>query len=279
MFLIILSKNQHGGRANFEPLEFMISAALWKILKGDMHKKLLNEEKWQKKEDPIRILSGRQIAFRIFEHFTLPSAEKECLDVTHLVNLELKNDSVKQFNTRWDEITIQIKELPPEGWLEALNRKQLEQSPQVAQVLALYKNDISQQREKASYKRLTQMIEYHLADVQHQAHKKNLAMSKPGMAAGQADTKRKTRQIAGTGRIRVNAPRKITVVHLSIILIKRASERERAGDAAPHLKVAERGKRGDLSPLNLPDLIKNRKKPGRGKSPSGRINQTYVGIG
>ena len=94
-----------------------------------MHKKLLNEEKWQTKADPTRLLSGRQIAFRIFEHFTLPSAEKECLDVTHLVNLELKNDSVKQFNTRWDEITIQIKELPPEGWLEALYRKQLEQSP------------------------------------------------------------------------------------------------------------------------------------------------------
>ena len=68
----------------FESLDFKMSAGLWKILKGDIHRKLQTEEKIQTKNDPVKILSGRQIAFRIFEHFSLPAASKEHLDINHL---------------------------------------------------------------------------------------------------------------------------------------------------------------------------------------------------
>ena len=108
---------------------------------GDMHRKLLNEERQQTKTNPIHSLSGRQIAYRMFEHFSLPRAERESLDVIHLVSLELKHDSIILFNAKWDEVTIQLREEPPEGWLEALYRKQLETSAQFSQTLALYKND------------------------------------------------------------------------------------------------------------------------------------------
>ena len=87
---------------NFEALDFKMSAALWKILKGDTKRKLSTEERIQTKNNPIDILSGRQIAYRIFEHFTLPAASKEQMDVNHLFNLELKNDNLKQFSSKWD---------------------------------------------------------------------------------------------------------------------------------------------------------------------------------
>ena len=61
---------------NFEALDFKMSAALWNILKGDINRKLMNEEKLQTKSNPINVLSGRQIAYRIIEHFSLPAAEK-----------------------------------------------------------------------------------------------------------------------------------------------------------------------------------------------------------
>ena len=176
---------------SFESLDFKISVALWKILKGDMHRKLMNEERQQTKANPTHLLSGRQIAYRIFEHFSLPPAERESLDVTHLVNLELKNDNLKGFNAKWDEITIQLREEPPEGWLEALYRKQLETSEQFAQILALYKNDISLKRAEPSYRKLKEMVEYYLADIQNQTHKKNLSANKSGLAALLANMKKK----------------------------------------------------------------------------------------
>ena len=87
-----------------------MSSALWKILKGDMSRKLTTEEKAQTEDNPMNILSGRQIAYRIFEHFTLPAATKEHMDVNSLFNLELKNDNLKQFSARWDDILIQLPE-------------------------------------------------------------------------------------------------------------------------------------------------------------------------
>ena len=123
---------------NFEKIDFKMSAALWKILKGDMNRKLITEEKAQTKNDQMNILTGRQIAYRIFEYFTLPAATKEQLDINHLFNLELKNDNLKQFSSRWDEIIIQLPEAPPDNWIEPMYRKQLEKSAQFAPYMALY---------------------------------------------------------------------------------------------------------------------------------------------
>ena len=61
---------------NFEALDFKMSAALWKILKGEMNRKLATEERLQTKNNPIHILSGRQIAYRIFEHFAYQQPRK-----------------------------------------------------------------------------------------------------------------------------------------------------------------------------------------------------------
>ena len=108
-----------------------------------MHRKLATEEKLQTKVNPMNILSGRQIAYRIFEHFTLPAAAKEQLDINHLFNLELKNDNLRQFCSKWDEIITQLPHQPDDIWIEPLYKRQLEKSAQFTQVLALYKDRIA----------------------------------------------------------------------------------------------------------------------------------------
>ena len=102
-----------------------------------MLRKLTTEERTQTKDNPVNMLSGRQIAYRIFEHFSLPAASKEQLDVNHLYTLELKNDNLKQFSSRWDEIIIQLPVEPSDVWVEPMYRKQLEKSVQFSPYLAI----------------------------------------------------------------------------------------------------------------------------------------------
>ena len=164
-----------------------MSAALWKILKGDMNRKLATEERLQTKNNPIHILSGRQIAYRIFEHFALPAASKEQLDINHLCNLELKNDNLRQFSTKWDEIIIQLPEEPPDNWIEPMDKKQLEKSAQFAPYMTLYKNRIAMQEDKPSYKSLKDLVNFFLADIQSQNHIKNLTLPQAAMPAVKPD--------------------------------------------------------------------------------------------
>ena len=172
---------------NCESFDFKMSAALWKILKGDMLRKLNTEEKAQTKENPVNLLSGRQIAYRIFEYFTLPAASKEQLDVNHLYSLELKNDNLKQFSSRRDEIIIQLPVEPADCWVEPMYRKQLEKSVQFGPCMALYKNRIALQEHKPSYKKLKELVNFFLADIQSQSHIRSLTLPQAAMPAVKPD--------------------------------------------------------------------------------------------
>ena len=83
---------------DYSSLDYKIAIGLWKIVKGDMAQKLNNEEAKYQRIRPDFMLSSRQIAFRIFEHFKLPEQERELLDINALINLELRNDNIKQFD-------------------------------------------------------------------------------------------------------------------------------------------------------------------------------------
>merc|ERR1712002_687140 len=155
-----------------------------------MNRKLATEERLQTKNNPIRILSGRQIAYRIFEHFALPPASKEQMDINHLCNLEIKNDNLRQFDSKWDEIMIQLPEEPPDNWIESMYKKQLEKSVQFAPYMALYKNRIAMQEAKPSYRSLKDLVGFFLADIQSQNHMKNLSLPQAAMPAIRPDVQK-----------------------------------------------------------------------------------------
>ena len=110
------------------------------------------------------------------------------MDVNRLLNLELKNDNLKQFSSKWDEIVIQLPEEPPDNWIEPMYKKQLEKSVQFSQYMALYKNGIAMKEHKPSYKKLKEMVGYFLADVQSQNHIRSLTLPQAAMPAVKPDT-------------------------------------------------------------------------------------------
>ena len=77
------------------------------------------------------------MAFRIFEHFTLPEAKQQMLDVTHLFALKMQRDNLSLFDLQWDEILLRISPEPPENILRALYAKQLEGCIQFAPMMNL----------------------------------------------------------------------------------------------------------------------------------------------
>ena len=129
---------------NYESLDFKIAAGLWKILKGDFEKKLQNEERTNQLNDPNYMMTGRQVAYRIFEHFKLPESRKQVLDVNHLFALKIQRDDLRNYDLQWDEILLQIVPEPPENILENIYTNQLEQCVQFKDTMNLYKLQVTQ---------------------------------------------------------------------------------------------------------------------------------------
>ena len=65
----------------FESLDTKIATGLWKIMSGDFEKKLQIEERILQQTTPHAMLTGRQVAFRIFQHFSLPEARSAYLNM------------------------------------------------------------------------------------------------------------------------------------------------------------------------------------------------------
>ena len=72
---------------------------------------------------------------------------------------------------------VQLKEEPPDSWIEPIYKKQLEKSTQFSQYMALYKNGIALNTHKPSYIKLKEMVSYFLADAQNQTQIRSLTTS------------------------------------------------------------------------------------------------------
>ena len=105
---------------NFESLDVKIATGLWKILRGDFEKKLQIEERILQQSVPHAMLTGRQVAFRIFEHFKLPAARATVLNINHLFALKMQQGDLRLYDLQWDEILLQINPEPPEQILETV---------------------------------------------------------------------------------------------------------------------------------------------------------------
>ena len=70
--------------------------------------------------------------------------DESVLDFKETLKVELKNDSVQSFNTRWNETVIAMKKQPGEDILENIYYRQLQQSEQLKPSLSLYIQDTVQ---------------------------------------------------------------------------------------------------------------------------------------
>ena len=57
-------------------------------------------------------MTGRQITEMICDHFKISYTDGTVLDLSDHLRIELKNDSVQSFDTKWDETIIPMNKQP-----------------------------------------------------------------------------------------------------------------------------------------------------------------------
>ena len=93
---------------NFDMLDAKIASVLHKIIQNSQFKKKVSLEQKAQKEDWF--LRGRQIAFMIYDNFRVTGAQDTVLDYADVFSVTLRNDDVREFDTRWDEVFFYVKD-------------------------------------------------------------------------------------------------------------------------------------------------------------------------
>ena len=114
---------------DFEVLDSKIASGVKKIINGDFKRKRK------------RFLTGRQVAWTIYECFKVSDTDESVLYFYEILKVEVKNDTIQPFNTRWD---IAMKKQPDEEIQEKLFYRQLQQSEPLRPLLLLYIQGIVQ---------------------------------------------------------------------------------------------------------------------------------------
>ena len=104
---------------SFEMLDAKIATALKKILALTTFKRqvYLEEQKTQKDD---RILSGRQIAHMIYEHFRITATTESFLELSDPVSVTLRENDVQGFDTKWNEVLFSMREALKDDILESV---------------------------------------------------------------------------------------------------------------------------------------------------------------
>ena len=90
---------------DFESLDARIASSLNKIIRNSYFKKKVSlEEQQAQKAD--RFLRGRQIAYLISDYFGVTGVNDSVLDYADLFSIGVRNDTIQEFDARWDEIVI-----------------------------------------------------------------------------------------------------------------------------------------------------------------------------
>ena len=107
------------------------------IFNGKFRKQEESEEQKAQSWDR-RLLTTRQIAFMMFDHFRVSDTKCSVLDIGDLLNLELKGDNLRAFGTLWDETVLNILKEPDPEFLEGLFSRQLAKCARMEELLSLY---------------------------------------------------------------------------------------------------------------------------------------------
>ena len=82
----------------------------------------------------------RPIASTIFSFFKMDDVQRRVIGVNDLLNIELVNDKLKQFDDAWEETLMALEEEPEEDLLEGFYSRQLEKSIVMQNALELCKS-------------------------------------------------------------------------------------------------------------------------------------------
>ena len=114
------------------------------------------EEMKAHKED--RFFRGRQIAYRIYEHFPFIGANDSVENYADLFTILLRNDDIQEFDSKWVEIVLSMTQIPSGDTLEGLYKLRIRESEKLKTVLELYNMEIHQKKAGLDYHRLKTMV-------------------------------------------------------------------------------------------------------------------------
>ena len=101
------SRGTHG--PDIEVLDARIASALNKIIQNSRNRKAQKEDRFSR---------GRQIAVMTDDYFRVTGARDTVLDYADFFSVTLRQDSVQEFDTRWDEVLLSVSKIPSDVFLE-----------------------------------------------------------------------------------------------------------------------------------------------------------------
>ena len=142
---------------DFEVLDARIASALNRIIHNSHFERRVSlEEQKPQKED--RFFHGRQIAYLIYEYFRVTGANDSVENYADLLTIVLRNDDIREFDSKWDGILLSMTKIPSDDILEGLYKLRIRDSEKLKTVLELYDLEIHQKKAGPDYHRLKTMV-------------------------------------------------------------------------------------------------------------------------
>ena len=87
-----------------------------------------NSKTSTKAQKEYRFFHGKQIAFLIYEYFRVIGANDSVENNADLFTIGLRNDDIKEFDSKWDEIKLSMTKIPQDDILEGLYKSRTRES-------------------------------------------------------------------------------------------------------------------------------------------------------
>ena len=94
----------------------------------------------------------------IYDHFRVTDAHDAVLDFADSFSVTLRDDNIREFDTRWGEVLLSMTTIPSDDILESLYKLRIRASDQLKTVLELYEMEVHQKILMPNYQKLKTMV-------------------------------------------------------------------------------------------------------------------------
>ena len=143
----------------FESIDAKLNAAVSKIAKGELGRKLTHET--EKLGKIGKMMKGRQALSIIYEHFRTSEEAGALHDLDDLMNVNMNGDKLEAFIQTWDQVLIGMREDPDPAYKRVLFLKQIRKVSDLKYDIAEY-DRFEVTHPNRSYGFLYAMVQRHL---------------------------------------------------------------------------------------------------------------------
>ena len=125
---------------------------------ADQQRLQISDLHFDKSQKEDRFLRGRQIAYLIYEYFRVTGANDSVENCADVFTIDLRNDDIQEFDSKWDEILLSMTQIPSDEILEGLYKQRIRESEKLKTALELYDLETHQKKLGPDYHRLKAMV-------------------------------------------------------------------------------------------------------------------------